>query len=121
MIPPPHAGPHPGEPAPEKLIGLACALWYTSQRGQYHLVKTVTRDPIQELWSCHRPVDINRLHPVFIWLNQTGGLAGTCPRRLTNSAARRVRPGLPRKPGGAPRDYRGAAAAVAEGANALGR
>src|SRR5215471_7735987 len=44
MIPPPQAGRTRESQSPEKLIGLACALWYTSQRGQYHLVKTLTRD-----------------------------------------------------------------------------
>src|SRR6516225_280012 len=35
---PPHKRGAPGEPVPgEAFIGLACALWYTSQRGQYHL------------------------------------------------------------------------------------
>src|SRR5215471_12167064 len=43
MIPPRQRGAPGANQTRSRVIGLACALWHTSQRGRYHLVEALTR------------------------------------------------------------------------------
>src|SRR6516225_6934466 len=79
MIPPPQAGAHPGEPVPgEAYWSGICVVVHVTARtvspGR-NPDKTSRLGNIELIWT----VDTNRSHPVFIWLNQTGGCEGARP------------------------------------------